>query len=158
MPSVHDEDARDGERPAGLPDGWLRRVGFVAAGLVAAGVLLAGVFVVVLRVVVDEAVGALELADLADYEVRFTSCSVDQDGTIVAAGAFTNTSAEAGAYELRILAEVGDDTLGPTRVPVPSLAPDAGVAFEETIRPSGVVLAPGDDVRCRAVVYDRSSD
>ena len=155
---MHDEDAPDDERPPGLPEGWLRRVGLVAAGLVAAGVLLAGVLVVALRILVDEAVGALELADLDDYEVRFTSCSVDDVGAIVAAGAFTNTADEAGAYELRILGEVGDDTVGPTLVPVPALAPGAGIAFEETILPAGVVLAPGDDVRCRAVVYDRSSD
>jgi hypothetical protein len=153
---VHDEDAADDERPAGLPEGWLRRVGVVAVGLVAAGVLLAGVLVVVLRLVVDEAVGALELADLDDYEVRFASCSVGRDGAVVTVGAFTNTADEAGAYELRILGEAGDDTVGPTLVPIPSLAPGASIAFEETIRPSGVVLAPGDDVRCRAVVYDRS--
>lgn len=151
------EEAHDDEPAPGLPPGWGRRVGLVILGLVAAGVLLAGVLIVVLRLVVDEAVGALELADLDDYEVRFASCSVDPDGAITTVGAFTNTADEAGAYELRILGEVGDATVGPTLVSVPSLAPGASVAFEETIRPSGVVVAPGDDVRCRAVVYDRSS-
>lgn len=153
------EEAHDEEPAPGLPPGWGRRVGLVILGLVAAGVLLAGVLIVVLRVVVDEAVGALELADLDDYEVRFTSCAPGTDGAdgaVIAAGAFTNTADMPGSFELRLLAEVGDDTIGPTRVPVTGLAPGASVVFEATIASADRRVGPDDDVGCRAVVYDRS--
>jgi len=127
-------------------------VALVASGIVGGAVLLAGALALLLRLLVDGTIGSFDLADPDHYDVRFSDCTADADSAVFVAGTFTNTDTTTRTYELRLVAELDDETVGLWSLPV-DLEPGGTMRFARLIDSSGPPIRPDDPVDCRAVVY-----